>query len=402
MPTFEYKAKTKEGETRTGAIEASSQENAVDLLQQNSLIIISVNETGGVSFLKFKFGFGHKIKSKDIVILSRQLSTLFEAHIPVVVTLKTLMGENTKPALRAIIAEILDDVNGGMALSQAMAKHPEAFSPFYTNLAKSGEESGKLQASFTYLADYLERSYYLNSKARNAMIYPAFVLSAFVGVLIVMMVVVIPKLVTIFEETGQPIPLYTQIVIKISLLLRNWGLFVAAALIALVASLWRWSKTIQGRLFFHKLQINIPVIGGIYRKLFMARLTDNLRTMFMGGIPIIRALTITSDVVGNEVYKKAVEEAIESVKGGSTISAAFEKTPEIPTMVTQMIRVGETSGRLDAILGNIAKFYQKDVDAALENMVVLIEPVLIIFLGAGAGILISAILIPLYNLVGSI
>lgn len=400
MPTFEYRAKTKEGETRSGTIDSSSREAALDVLQQNDLFVLSVNETAKPSI--FETPLRSRVKQKDVVIFSRQLATLFEAQIPVVSALKTLLSGTQKPTLRSAIAEITDDVAGGMALSQALAKHPAIFSPFYMNLVRSGEESGKLQDVFTYLADYLERSYYLAAKARNSMIYPAFVLFTFIGVLVVMLVAVLPRLLTIFQETGQTVPFYTQAIIYLSLFLKQWGLVLLTFLVAGLIFLWRWGLTAKGRLYLHYLQITAPILGEIYQKLYMARLTDNLRTLFVSGIPILRALTITSDVVGNEVYKQALEKAVESVKDGSTISSAFEKTPEIPVLVTQMIKVGETSGRLDSVLGNVAKFYQREVDSAFENLVALIEPALIIFLGVGVGILVAAVLVPLYNLVGAI
>lgn len=400
MPTYEYQARTKEGEPRSGLIETSSEEAALENLQRNNLIVIYLK--GLKKKALFEYSIGGGVRQKDVVVFSRQLATLFEAKIPVVETLKTLISETSRPALREAIAEILDDISGGLALSQALAKHPSIFSSFYIYLVRSGEESGKLQEVFTYLADYTERSYYLTNKARNSMIYPAFVLFAFMGVLIVMLTVVIPRLVTIFQETGQKVPYYTQIIIYISLFLRKWGLILLLLLIGSVVGLWRWSYNEKGKLFFHRLQINLPIIGEIYRKLYMTRLTDNLRTLIMGGIPILRALSITGDVVGNVIYQKALMNAVESVKAGSTISGAFEKTKEIPLLVTQMIRVGEVSGRLDFILGSIAKFYQREVDAALENMVSLIEPALIIFLGVGIGILVASVLVPLYNLVGSI
>ncbi|QQG45679.1 MAG: type II secretion system F family protein [Candidatus Sungiibacteriota bacterium] len=402
MATFEYQARTREGELRSGMIESSSQEAALDLLQQNNLLIISIKEKAKPTLLELRVPFVGRIKQKDVVVLSRQLATLFEARIPMIQALKTLIGETTKPALKEAVAEILDDVSGGLALSQAMTKHPHVFSSFYVNLVRSGEESGKLQEVFTYLADYLERSYYLTSKAKNSMIYPAFVLVAFMGVLVVMLVVVIPKLVSIFEETGQAVPFYTQVVITLSLLLRQWGLALVVLLVGGLIAVWRWGMTQPGKLFFHKLQISLPIIGELYRKLYMARFADNLQTLIVSGIPILRALSITGDVIGNLVYKKAMVEAIESVKAGSTISTAFEKTSEIPVLVTQMIRIGETSGRLEFILSSISKFYQREVDSTLENLVALIEPALIIFLGVGIGILVASVLVPLYNLVGTI
>lgn len=400
MATFEYTARQQDGETRSGVIEATSQEAALDALHNNALIVISIHEKAQ-SFLSRMSIFGGRISQKDIVIFSRQLATLFEAQIPVVQAFKTLVSEAEKPNLKRVTSQILDDITGGMALSQAMSKHPVAFSDFYINLVRSGEESGKLQDVFSYLADYLERSYYITMKARNAMIYPAFILVAFVGVLILMMVAVIPRLAAIFEETGQALPFYTQAILGLSLFLRKWGIFLAFFVLIGTFFGWRWSLSRDGKAFFHRLQISVPIIGSLYRKLYMARLTDNLRTLITGGIPILRALSITGDVVGNVIYKKALDDALEAVKGGNTISSAFERTPEIPSLVTQMIRIGEVSGRLDFILSSVARFYQKEVDSAVENLVALIEPVLIIFLGGAVAILVGSIMVPLYNLVGS-
>lgn len=399
MPLFAYTARTKQGEERSGVIETSSEEAVLETLHRANLVVVSIKQRTA-SFLTLKIGGG--IRQKDIVIFSRQLSILFEAQIPAVYALKTLAAEATRTVVKNMVEEIADDVNGGMALSQALAKHPNAFSPFFINLVRSGEETGKLQQVFTYLADYLERSYYLTMKARNAMIYPAFVLTAFMGVVAVMLVVVIPNLVTIFEEMNQTLPFYTAAIIAFSKFLRQWGIGVLIGLMGGAIFLWRWSKTEQGKAILHKLQLTVPLYGDIYKKLYMARLTDNLRTLIMGGIPLIRALTITGDVVGNVVYKRAVEQAIQSVKAGSTISMAFERSPAIPVLVTQMIRIGETSGKLDFILGNLAKFYQREVDSVLENLVSLVEPALIIFLGIAVGILVAAVLMPLYNLVGTI
>ena len=269
------------------------------------------------------------------------------------------------------------------------------------HLVRSGEESGRLQETFTYLADYLERAYYLKSKAFNAMMYPAFVIFAFGIVMTVMMIVILPSLLSIFEDAGQELPIYTKIIISFSTFIRKWGGAVFVLIAAGAVFMWRWAATEEGKNFFHKLQINVPLLGQIYRKIYMARLTDNLQVLIISGVPIIKALEITSDVVGNVVYRQALKDAIESVKGGNTISSAFERTEEIPALVTQMIRIGEVSGRLDFILGSVSKFYRKEVDSLLDNLVTLIEPVLILILGAAVAILVAAILVPLYSLVGA-
>lgn len=402
MPTFEYKARTREGELRSGLIDASSEDAAVDLLHQNELTVVSIREKRGFFLANFDLSFVFGVRQKDIVALSRQMATLFEAKIPAVQSLKTLTAESQSPALKKVLAEIADDVSGGLAISQALAKHPNIFSPFYVYLVRSGEESGKLEDVFTYLADYLERNYYLITKARNAMIYPAFVLTAFVGVITLMLVVVIPNLLAIFENTDVPLPLYTQLILALSTFLREWGIFLLIIIIAGALALWRWSHTPQGKQFIHQFQLKIPVLGDLYKKFYMARLSDNLQTLLTGGIPLLRALAITGDVVGNSVYKEALHLAGESVRGGSTISNAFERVPEIPPLVTQMVRIGEASGKLDFILKSISKFYQREVDSIVENLVSLIEPILILFLGAGVGLLVAAVLVPLYSLVGSL
>lgn len=402
MATFDYKAKTREGEERSGVVEASGIEAAIEVLQRNNLIIINVYPARGVSFFAKSLDEILGVRPKELVIFSRQLAVLFEARVPVVQAFKTLISEATRPALRKVISQIVDDVSGGLSLSLALGKHPRVFSSFYVSLVRSGEESGKLQEVFTYLADYSERSYTIKAKAKNALIYPAFIFIAFIGVLIVMLTVVVPRLVAIFAETGQQVPFYTSVVIALSIFLQRWGIFIFLFLLVLIILGWRYKQTEAGEALYDRFKISLPLLGGLYRKLALSRFTDDLGTLIVGGIPIIHALEISADVVGNRVYRNIILDAAESVKGGSMISAAFEKYRDVPPLVTQMIRVGEESGRLDFILGKIAKFYQREVDNMLDNLVSLIEPVLIVFLGGSVGIIVAAILVPLYNLSGAI
>lgn len=400
MATFKYQAKTREGEERDGNVDAPSMEAAIEILQKNNLIIISIDPlsiTGGI-LPQGRLRLFDRVKQKDVVLLSRQLSTLFEAKVPVMQALKTLVNESANLPLKEAMASILDEVNAGSSLSAAMSKQPHVFSSFYISMVRSGEESGKLQEVFTYLADYLERSYALSSKAKNALIYPAFVFTSFIGVVVVMLVIVIPKLTAIFTETGQAIPFYTRIVINSSYFLRSYGWLVALLLIGGAVFLWRFRRTSRGRAVLDELQLRTPILGELYRKIYLTRFTDNLGTLIIAGLPILRALQITSEIVGNRVYENAIVKAANSVRAGNTIANAFESSRYIPPLVTQMIHIGEEAGRLDSILRNIAKFYQRDVDSMLENIVALIEPALIIFLGIAIGGLVASILVPLYNL----
>lgn len=398
-----YQARTPEGEKRDGVIDAVSQEAAVNSLQRRGLIVVSLEpaETGLKWYEQPLTLFGG-VRQKDLVVLSRQLATLFEAKIPVVVALRTLVSELDSPVLRHDIAGLLDDVQGGMPLSQAMAKYPRVFSAFYVNMVKSAEESGKLDETFRYLADYMERSYELTSKAKNALIYPSFILVAFFGVIILMLTVIVPQLVTIFEETGQTPPVYTRVIIALSTAVRDYG-YIMLGLIAVGAIfLLRFLRTERGRMAWGRTQISIPGIGGLYRKIYLARFADNLHTLIAGGIPIVRALQISGDVVGNAIYQSIIKEASEAVRGGQTISEAFSHYEEIPSLMNQMVKIGEETGKLAPILESLARFYRRDVDSLVENLISLIEPALIIVLGLAVGVVVAAILVPLYNISGTI
>lgn len=395
---FTYRARTPEGEMRSGLIEARSLDAAIELLQRSNFIVTAIRPQGGEFALGSRVKFFDRVKTREIVIFSRQLSTLFQAQVPIVPALRTLAEETDSYAFRQAITAVLEDVSAGSSLSQALSRHSRIFSKFYVNMVRAGEESGKLQEVFLYLADYLERSYALTSKAQNALIYPAFVFAAFIGVMVVMLVVVIPKLTAIFAELGQEVPFYTKLVIGLSLFLQNYGIYILGVLAAGAVAGWRFIQTPAGELFFDEVKIHLPLMGALLKKIYLTRLTDNLATLIAAGIPIIRALEITADVVSNRVYSAIILDAAESVKAGNTISVSFEKYREIPPLIAQMIRIGEEAGRLEFILKSAAGFYQRDVANLLENFVSLIEPALIIFLGVGVGVLVGAVLVPLYNL----
>ncbi|MEK7560810.1 MAG: type II secretion system F family protein [Patescibacteria group bacterium] len=405
MPVYSYKARTKEGEDRTGSIEASSKDAAIERLIENGWLVTSVEEAarGPVVFsVHLNFRLTPRVRQKDLVVFTRELAVLFTAHVPILEALETLAREFLRPSFQEVLRILANDIKGGLVLSQAMAKHPDAFSPFYVSMVRSGEESGQLLLVFTYLAEYLERYQKLVMKVRNAMLYPAFIIAAFIGVIIIMMVVVIPDLIPIFEELGEKPPIFVRLVFFLSAFLRKWGIFVALLASAGGVWAWRWSRTPKGRGYVDRLILHSPIIGVLFRKFFVARLTDNLRTLIAGGIPILHALDISGDVVGNRVYQDAMIHAQDVVRGGGTVAAAFEDTPEIPALATQMIRIGETSGRLDAILENLAMFYRQEVEIVVDNLVALIEPALLVVLGGGIGFFVISILGALYNVVGKL
>jgi len=238
----------------------------------------------------------------------------------------------------------------------------------------------------------------LTSKAKSALIYPAFVVGTFFIVMILMMVFVIPRLSAILLETGQKIPAYTRVVIGISGLLRSYGVFFLVILAVGIVFLWRYTRTKTGRLMISRLQIGVPYIGTLYKKLYLSRITDNLETLLSSGIPVVRALEITGDVVGNKIYEKILRESEEAVRAGNSISDVFSRYKDIPPLVSRMVRIGEESGKLDFILKTLAHFYKREVNSAVENLVGLIEPVMIVSLGLAVGILLVSILGPIYNI----
>ena len=402
---YQYTATTLEGELKNGSIEASSVDVAISALQARGLVITDIRlakQAGSILGSLNNFKFFNRVKHKDVVILSRQLATLFEAKIAVLDSLRLLAGQVANIKLKESLTEIIENIKGGSSLSSAMSKHPDIFSVFYINMIKSGEESGKLEEIFGSLADHLERSYELSSKTKNALIYPAFVVVTFFVVMILMLTFVIPKLTAILMEVNQKIPFYTRIIINISDFFRNFGVFLLGGAVAGGVFLWRYAKTENGSAVVSRFQTSFPFVGALYSKFYLSRMTDNMETLLSSGVPAVRTLEIAADVVGNKIYKNILLTAANEVKGGSSISEALSKYPEVPLMVVQMIRTGEETGKLNFMLKTLGRFYKKEVDNTVDTLVSLIEPVMIVVLGGAVGILLISILGPIYNITAGI
>lgn len=399
---FNYQAIDKENQRQDGSIDAPNIDMAIAGLQRRGLVILDIKSAEERSWLSRYFFFGRKPKFAEIVMLSRQISTLFEAKVSALDTFRLLAAEADNPILRRILAEVADDVNAGVAISAALAKHSEVFSDLYVNMVRAGEESGKMAEAFSFLAAYLERYHALISKAKNALIYPAFIIASFILVMVLMMVFVIPRLSEILVETGQEIPIYTKIVIGISGFFVNYGIFLLIIFAIALFFLNRYVHTDAGKISFASFKLSLPYLGSLFQKLYLSRVADNLSTMLTSGISMVRALEITAEVVGSEIYKQVFKEISVAVGSGSPLSAIMFKYPEIPTMVIQMIKVGEETGKLGFILDTISRFYQREVYNEVDTLVDLIEPALIVFLGLGVGILLTSVLVPIYNLASGI
>jgi type IV pilus assembly protein PilC len=401
---FNYRATTKEGVEQKGSIDAPNEDIAISSLQRRGLVILNIDKAGARrGLLGRSITIFSRVKSRDIVLLSRQIATLFEAKVSVLVTFRLLASESGNQILREALMQITDDIKGGLPISEAMSKHPDIFSDFYVSMIKSGEESGKLSEAFNYLADYLERSYELVTKAKNALVYPAFIVVTFIVVMILMLVFVIPKLSDILVETGQELPIYTKIIVGLSDFFVNYGVLLVILAAALALFLSRYLPTAAGNLALSRFKISIPYMGRLYKKLYLARIADNLNTMITSGISMVKAVEVTAEVVDNEIYKELLLKSAQAIKTGESVSSALTKYPnEIPSIMVQMIKVGEESGRLGFVLDTLARFYRREVNNEVDTLVGLIEPILIVALALMVGVLLTSVLVPIYNVASGI
>jgi len=398
--TFKYKALNDKGESKEGVVEAVSKDGAIVALQRRGLVVVSIVNSEDKSI--FQMTLFERVPMKDVVILSRQISTLFEAQVSALKAFSLLASNTENLLLKKKLNTVTDDLQAGSSISGALSKHPTVFSNFYVNMVKAGEESGKLTETFSYLASYLDRQYALTSKTKNALIYPAFVIFVFFAVMALMFTVVVPKLSVMIKDSGQAVPFYTKIVMATSDLFVNYGIFLLIFLVVFAFYIWRMSTSQAGQTYLDRVKLSFPVVGPLYKKLYLARIADNLDTMLSSGIPIVRAIEVAGEVVGNRVYENILKDAVEKVKGGQSLSEALERHDAMPGIMVQMVKVGEETGSLASILKTLANFYKREVDDAVDTMVSLIEPIMIVGLGIGVGILLTSILVPIYNIAGGI
>lgn len=399
---FNYKAVDGSNIQREGTVEAPTVDAAISAVQKRGYTLLSIDEVtsgGGLSdLLNIEFAFLQSVSNKEIVILSRQIATLFQAQVSPLRIFRLLSAEIENPQLKKAMNEIVEDLQAGNSISRALAAHPDIFSSFYINLVRAGEESGSLEKTFDYLADYLDRQYEVVSKARNALVYPAFVVGIFIIVMGLMLTLVIPNIAKILTDAGQDLPIYTRIVIGLSNFLVDYIGLILIAIAAGGIGLWRFSLTEVGKRTIDEFLISVPYLGDLQRKLLLTRICDNMATMLASGVSIVQTLEVTADVVDNAVFKEIIDEATYEVKGGRSFADAIAEYPEIPGVLAQMAKVGEETGSLASILTTLANFYRREVNNAVDTMIGLIEPAMIVLLGLGVAVLLASVLMPIYNL----
>lgn len=400
---FNFRAKNPEGLLKEGIVEATDRNTASLVLQKNGLLPLSLRaESQASELLKEVTRLWEGVNTKELVAFFRQFSVLIEAKVPVTVSLIAIAEETENSYFRIILKEVKDDVDDGMMLSEAFGKHSEIFTPIIVNLIHAGEISGGLQRSITFIADNLEKDYHLVGKIRTALIYPAFVLSVALIIAFLVATFIIPKLGSVLQDFQSNLPWYTTMIISGSNFLANYWWVVIILVVAGILSFLYYIKTTDGRKEFDSWILAIPVIGKIAQYIFIARLTENLGILLNSGIPVVRSLSISGSLVGNESFRRIAMQASEEVKAGRSMSTIFFRSEEIPHLVSQMVKIGEESGTLTQVLRNISSFYAQEVDSLTNNLTALLEPFLIVLLGIGVAFLVIGILLPIYNSVGSL
>jgi type IV pilus assembly protein PilC len=399
MPNYTWKGRSRGGKVQEGVLVADSKEAVVAMLRRQQIIVTAVTEKGK-EFALPKFGGG--VKRKELAIFTRQFSVMIDAGLPLVQCLEILGGQQNNRAFQRVLFQVRQDIEGGSSLAESLRKHPKVFDDLYCNMVAAGEAGGILDTILQRLSTYIEKIVKLRGAVRAALIYPTAVIVIATVVVWVILTWVIPVFATLYEGLGVPLPLPTRLVIMASKFLGTFWWAVLAAIFITFYSLYRYKKTHKGRRVLDALMLRIPVIGSLLRKIAVARFCRTLSTLVSSGVPILDGLEITARTSGNAVIEDAIMITRKSVEEGRTISEPLKNTDVFPQMVSQMIAVGEHTGALDTMLAKIADFYEDEVDEATANLLALLEPIIIAFLGVVIGGIVVSMYLPMFALISKI
>ncbi|MBP7822344.1 MAG: type II secretion system F family protein [Candidatus Moranbacteria bacterium] len=400
---FFFKAKNELGEVKEGFVEAIGEEFATEILQKNGLILLSLKvEENKISLERQFQRLWEGVNQRELAIFFRQLATLIEAKVPVTSSLQSVAEQTDNEYLRSIAREMSDDIDDGMPFSEALERHKDTFSSLIINMVKAGEISGGLQRSIKYIADNIEKNYYMTSKIKGSLMYPGFVIGAasIIGFLVITFI--LPKITAIIKEMGIAVPWYTKVLMWLGDFMQAYWWAVLLVTIGAIVGFMYYADSEAGKRDMEEIILKIPVVGTISSRLYLIRFAENLSALLAGGIPIVRALTVVADVVGNGIYKRVILQAADNVRTGGLMSQVLMNSPVIPPMVAQMVKIGEETGSTVQVLKAVSDFYSQEVDMLTKNMMSLIEPILIVVLGIGVAIMVVGILLPIYNIAGQL
>ena len=398
MPTFTYTARDAKGDLKTATIDAANREDVVQQLRRLRMNVVKVEEQS-----KAKQKTGGSVSMRDIVIFTRQFSTMINSGLPLVQALDILAKQSENKTLQEVTRAVVFDVESGHTVADALRKHPKAFNDLYVNMVAAGEAGGILDTILMRLAVFMEKNDVLIRKVKGAMIYPGVIMSVAGIAITVLLIFVIPVFENMFGSVGLALPLPTRIVIGVSKFLRGWGgLASVVGIVGIVFALKNYYRTSNGKLVIDRALLSFPVLGDVLRKSAVSRFTRTLGTLISSGVSILDGLEITAKTAGNRVIQDAIMASRSSIAGGDTIAAPLAKSRVFPPMVISMIAVGESTGGLDEMLSKIADFYDEEVDAAVSGLLSLLEPVMIVFLGIVVGGMVIAMYLPIFDMINAV
>ncbi len=394
---FEYRVKDGKGKTYTGIVETGDKISVIERLANQNLYILSLKEVKKARY-HINIEFNLRVKVRDLIIMTRQLAAMLSAGLPILRCLKILEEQTSNKTLKKAVWQIIDDIETGLALWQAAAKHPKIFSPIYVNMLKAGEAGGILEPVLARLSSHLEREHSINSRIKSVSIYPIIIMISALAVVVFILAFIMPTFASMFQSAGAELPLFTLMLFNIGTALKTRWLPIVIFFILLIFFLKLWKKTPGGKMFFDRLYLQIPVIGQTVSQIAVARFTRTLGILLKSGIPILQALQVSEEVVGNAVITKGIREARTSISEGASITGPLKETGVFEPMITQMIAVGEETGTLDDMLILMADYYENESMYAIDTMMSLAEPLLILLVGLIVGGLIIAMLLPLFKM----
>jgi type IV pilus assembly protein PilC len=396
MSVYQWSGKTPRGIIESGEITASTKEDVISILGKKHIVPTLIAEKPK----KALFGLGGRVKDKDIVVFTRQFSTMINAGLPLVQALEILSTQVENKAFGKIIGQVKTDVESGLTYADSLKKHPRIFSELYANMVAAGEAGGILDTILNRLAAYIEKAMKLKKKVKGAMVYPAVISTVAVLVIVIIMVFVVPTFSKMFAQLGGTLPLPTRMVIGLSKFVAGTGGIISlVSIIAAVVFIIQFVKTEKGRKIIDFILLKLPIFGPLLNKVAVAKFTRTLGTLVSSGVPILDGLEITAKTSGNKIVEQAIMGVRKEVVGGKTIAEPINKAKVFPPMVTHMIAVGESTGALDAMLGKIADFYDDEVDAAVSNLTAMMEPLMMVFLGTTVGFIVVAMYLPIFKLI---
>ena len=398
---YKYRAKNIDtGKLLDGLVEAETEMIAGQMLEEQGMTVLFLEKKKkGLKDLNVQF---NTINAKDLVIFSRQLSVLISAEVRLVEALGDIAKQTENPKLKTIISEIAHDIENGVRFSDGLAQYPKVFSNYFINIIKSGEASGRLQEVLLNLADQLEKDYDLRAKIKGAMIYPGFIVGTLIVIGTLMMIFFVPRMTEMLIESGAKLPLPTRILIGLSSFLVNYWWLAVLIVIAVVLLIKSVLKTYRGKKFFDIMILKVPIFGTLFQYINVVKFSNGFKTLTLGGVEVVQSLSISALMIDNTVYKEAILQAKDNVEEGGNISSSFEKSDQIPKMLSQMMATGEETGKMEDVLEKLSNFYTREIDNLLKNIMSLIEPIVMILLGVAVLVMFVAILLPMYQTTMSI